>query len=127
MGLGKRRLDPLVHSILVYVDNLVLELMLVSIQLLTFGSFYAGKMDDCKEFFRTLYTFIYFLGTYLKPNVSVLFLFVFGEALVLNILYTLWFSLCYISIISLIWSFLQSFLCGTWSITLSTDLLLKFL
>ncbi|KAG2669256.1 hypothetical protein I3760_14G026400 [Carya illinoinensis] len=32
----------------------------------------AGKMDDCKEFFRTLYTFIYFLGTYLKPNVALL-------------------------------------------------------
>ncbi|XP_040995331.1 3-hydroxyisobutyryl-CoA hydrolase-like protein 1, mitochondrial [Juglans microcarpa x Juglans regia] len=31
-----------------------------------------GKMDDCKEFFRTLYTFIYFLGTYLKPNVALL-------------------------------------------------------
>lgn len=60
--------------------------MLVSIQLLTFGSFYAGKMDDCKEFFRTVYTFIYFLGTYLKPNVSMLFLFIFGEASVVNIL-----------------------------------------
>eukprot|EP00257_Ricinus_communis_P024333 XP_015584514.1 3-hydroxyisobutyryl-CoA hydrolase-like protein 1, mitochondrial isoform X2 [Ricinus communis] len=28
-----------------------------------------GKLEDCKEFFRTLYTFIYILGTYLKPHV----------------------------------------------------------
>lgn len=32
----------------------------------------AGKMEDCKEFFRTLYAFIYFLGTYLKPHVALL-------------------------------------------------------
>ncbi|XP_021748209.1 3-hydroxyisobutyryl-CoA hydrolase-like protein 1, mitochondrial [Chenopodium quinoa] len=31
-----------------------------------------GKMDDCKEFFGTLYTFIYMLGTYLKPHVALL-------------------------------------------------------
>ncbi|KAL4599999.1 hypothetical protein ACB092_11G165900 [Castanea dentata] len=29
----------------------------------------AGKMEDCKEFFRTLYTYIYILGTCLKPHV----------------------------------------------------------
>ncbi|XP_021886958.1 3-hydroxyisobutyryl-CoA hydrolase-like protein 1, mitochondrial isoform X2 [Carica papaya] len=28
-----------------------------------------GKLDACKEFFRTLYRFIYLLGTYLKPHV----------------------------------------------------------
>ena len=33
-------------------------------------SCYAGKIEDCKELFRTLYTFIYMLGTYLKPHVS---------------------------------------------------------
>ncbi|XP_050282275.1 3-hydroxyisobutyryl-CoA hydrolase-like protein 1, mitochondrial isoform X2 [Quercus robur] len=32
----------------------------------------AGKMEDCKEFFRTLYTYIYILGTYLKPHVALL-------------------------------------------------------
>ncbi|KAE8038639.1 hypothetical protein FH972_011127 [Carpinus fangiana] len=32
----------------------------------------AGKMEDCKEFFRKTYTFIYFLGTYLKPHVALL-------------------------------------------------------
>ncbi|KAF5732902.1 exostosin family protein [Tripterygium wilfordii] len=31
-----------------------------------------GRVEDCKEFFRTLYTFIYLLGTYLKPHVSLL-------------------------------------------------------
>ncbi|KAL2892498.1 3-hydroxyisobutyryl-CoA hydrolase-like protein 1 mitochondrial [Bienertia sinuspersici] len=31
-----------------------------------------GKIEDCKEFFRTLYTFIYMLGTYLKPHVALL-------------------------------------------------------
>uniref|UniRef100_A0A803LIA8 3-hydroxyisobutyryl-CoA hydrolase n=1 Tax=Chenopodium quinoa TaxID=63459 RepID=A0A803LIA8_CHEQI len=31
-----------------------------------------GKIEDCKEFFGTLYTFIYMLGTYLKPNVALL-------------------------------------------------------
>eukprot|EP00257_Ricinus_communis_P027809 XP_025015223.1 3-hydroxyisobutyryl-CoA hydrolase-like protein 1, mitochondrial isoform X4 [Ricinus communis] len=31
-----------------------------------------GKLEDCKEFFRTLYTFIYILGTYLKPHVAIL-------------------------------------------------------
>ncbi|XP_050282282.1 3-hydroxyisobutyryl-CoA hydrolase-like protein 1, mitochondrial isoform X9 [Quercus robur] len=31
-----------------------------------------GKMEDCKEFFRTLYTYIYILGTYLKPHVALL-------------------------------------------------------
>lgn len=32
----------------------------------------AGKIEGCKEFFRTLYTFIYILGTYLKPHVALL-------------------------------------------------------
>nr|XP_023896790.1 3-hydroxyisobutyryl-CoA hydrolase-like protein 1, mitochondrial [Quercus suber] len=32
----------------------------------------AGSLEDCKEFFRTLYTYIYILGTYLKPNVALL-------------------------------------------------------
>ncbi|XP_010692124.2 3-hydroxyisobutyryl-CoA hydrolase-like protein 1, mitochondrial isoform X2 [Beta vulgaris subsp. vulgaris] len=31
-----------------------------------------GKIEDCKEFFRTLYTFIYTLGTYMKPHVALL-------------------------------------------------------
>ncbi|XP_068650295.1 small ribosomal subunit protein mS47 [Aristolochia californica] len=31
-----------------------------------------GKEEDCKEFFRTLYKFIYLLGTYLKPHVAIL-------------------------------------------------------
>ncbi|XP_050203288.1 3-hydroxyisobutyryl-CoA hydrolase-like protein 1, mitochondrial [Mercurialis annua] len=31
-----------------------------------------GRLDDCKEFFRTLYTFIYILGTYMKPHVAIL-------------------------------------------------------
>ncbi|CAM8935465.1 unnamed protein product [Rhodiola kirilowii] len=31
-----------------------------------------GRKEDCKEFFRTLYNFIYFLGTYVKPHVALL-------------------------------------------------------
>ncbi|KAL3520297.1 hypothetical protein ACH5RR_018446 [Cinchona calisaya] len=31
-----------------------------------------GKMEECKEFFWTLYNFIYMLGTYLKPHVALL-------------------------------------------------------
>ncbi|KAF2315407.1 hypothetical protein GH714_039132 [Hevea brasiliensis] len=31
-----------------------------------------GKLEDCKEFFRTVYSFIYELGTYLKPHVAIL-------------------------------------------------------
>ncbi|XP_010275829.1 PREDICTED: 3-hydroxyisobutyryl-CoA hydrolase-like protein 2, mitochondrial [Nelumbo nucifera] len=31
-----------------------------------------GKVEDCKEFFRTLYKYIYLQGTYLKPHVSIL-------------------------------------------------------
>ncbi|KAF7825246.1 3-hydroxyisobutyryl-CoA hydrolase-like protein 1, mitochondrial [Senna tora] len=31
-----------------------------------------GNMEACKEFFRTIYSFIYLLGTYLKPNVALL-------------------------------------------------------
>ncbi|GLT39588.1 hypothetical protein SLA2020_137710 [Shorea laevis] len=31
-----------------------------------------GKVEECKEFFRTLYSFIYHLGTYLKPHVALL-------------------------------------------------------
>ncbi|PKU64522.1 3-hydroxyisobutyryl-CoA hydrolase-like protein 2, mitochondrial [Dendrobium catenatum] len=31
-----------------------------------------GKVEDCKDFFRHLYTFIYILGTYLKPHVAIL-------------------------------------------------------
>ncbi|KAK9101771.1 hypothetical protein Sjap_019025 [Stephania japonica] len=31
-----------------------------------------GKQEECKEFFRTLYSFVYLLGTYLKPNVAIL-------------------------------------------------------
>ncbi|CAM0956255.1 unnamed protein product [Alopecurus aequalis] len=31
-----------------------------------------GKLEECKDFFRTLYSFIYVLGTYLKPHVAIL-------------------------------------------------------
>ncbi|PIA35611.1 hypothetical protein AQUCO_03500161v1 [Aquilegia coerulea] len=31
-----------------------------------------GKVEDCKEFFRTIYSLIYVVGTYLKPHVSIL-------------------------------------------------------
>ncbi|KAL4353601.1 hypothetical protein GQ457_06G033030 [Hibiscus cannabinus] len=31
-----------------------------------------GKIEECKDFFRTLYGFIYHLGTYLKPHVAIL-------------------------------------------------------
>lgn len=30
----------------------------------------AGKTEDVKDFFRTLYSFMYLVGTYLKPHVS---------------------------------------------------------
>ncbi|XP_047314993.1 3-hydroxyisobutyryl-CoA hydrolase-like protein 1, mitochondrial [Impatiens glandulifera] len=32
----------------------------------------SGNLEDCKEFFRTLYSFMYLVGTYLKPHVSIL-------------------------------------------------------
>ncbi|CAK8559926.1 unnamed protein product [Lathyrus sativus] len=32
-----------------------------------------GKMEACKEMTRTVYSFIYLLGTYLKPHVSTVF------------------------------------------------------
>nr|GMD44336.1 3-hydroxyisobutyryl-CoA hydrolase-like protein 2, mitochondrial [Ipomoea batatas] len=32
----------------------------------------AGKVEECKIFFQTLYNFVYLLGTYLKPNVAIL-------------------------------------------------------
>ncbi|KAF6151217.1 hypothetical protein GIB67_037425 [Kingdonia uniflora] len=31
-----------------------------------------GKVEECKEFFGTLYNFIYLLGTYFKPHVAIL-------------------------------------------------------
>ncbi|GAB2290505.1 hypothetical protein Dimus_024782 [Dionaea muscipula] len=31
-----------------------------------------GNIEECKEFFKTLYSFIYLVGTYLKPNVALL-------------------------------------------------------
>ena len=31
----------------------------------------AGKVEECKKFFETLYKFVYLLGTYVKPNVSI--------------------------------------------------------
>ncbi|XP_022988139.1 3-hydroxyisobutyryl-CoA hydrolase-like protein 1, mitochondrial [Cucurbita maxima] len=31
-----------------------------------------GKMEECKKFFSTLYTFMYIVGTYLKPHVAIL-------------------------------------------------------
>ena len=31
----------------------------------------AGKLEECKKFFQTLYKFVYLLGTYVKPNVSI--------------------------------------------------------
>jgi len=30
-------------------------------------------MEACKEFFRTAYSFMYLIGTYLKPHVSTVF------------------------------------------------------
>lgn len=37
-------------------------------------SIHAGNLEECKQFFWTIYSFIYFLGTYLKPHVSILYL-----------------------------------------------------
>ncbi|KAI9078458.1 hypothetical protein K1719_039554 [Acacia pycnantha] len=31
-----------------------------------------GNLEACKEFFRTIYSYIYFLGTYLKPHIALL-------------------------------------------------------
>ncbi|CAL0329485.1 unnamed protein product [Lupinus luteus] len=31
-----------------------------------------GNMEACKEFFRTIYSFIYLIGTYMKPHVALL-------------------------------------------------------
>ncbi|KAJ9537350.1 hypothetical protein OSB04_030083 [Centaurea solstitialis] len=31
-----------------------------------------GNVEECKEFFRMLYRFIYHLGTYLKPNLAIM-------------------------------------------------------
>ncbi|XP_051119663.1 3-hydroxyisobutyryl-CoA hydrolase-like protein 2, mitochondrial [Andrographis paniculata] len=31
-----------------------------------------GKIEECKEFFQSLYNFAYVLGTYLKPNVAIM-------------------------------------------------------
>ncbi|XP_072962380.1 small ribosomal subunit protein mS47 [Typha angustifolia] len=31
-----------------------------------------GKLEECKDFFKNLYMFIYVLGTYLKPHVAIL-------------------------------------------------------
>ncbi|XP_078155756.1 ATP-dependent caseinolytic (Clp) protease/crotonase family protein isoform X1 [Carex rostrata] len=31
-----------------------------------------GKIEECKDFFKNLYMFIYVLGTYLKPHVAIL-------------------------------------------------------
>ncbi|KAK4488545.1 hypothetical protein RD792_004309 [Penstemon davidsonii] len=31
-----------------------------------------GNLEECKQFFWTIYSFIYFLGTYLKPHVALL-------------------------------------------------------
>ncbi|XP_057458170.1 3-hydroxyisobutyryl-CoA hydrolase-like protein 1, mitochondrial isoform X2 [Lotus japonicus] len=31
-----------------------------------------GKMEACKEFFRTVYSFVYLIGTYMKPHVALL-------------------------------------------------------
>lgn len=30
----------------------------------------AGNVEECKTFFQTLYKFVFLLGTYLKPHVS---------------------------------------------------------
>nr|XP_043628650.1 3-hydroxyisobutyryl-CoA hydrolase-like protein 1, mitochondrial isoform X2 [Erigeron canadensis] len=35
-------------------------------------AFCAGNIGGCKEFFWTLYNFMYLIGTYLKPNVAIL-------------------------------------------------------
>ncbi|XP_011084400.1 3-hydroxyisobutyryl-CoA hydrolase-like protein 1, mitochondrial isoform X1 [Sesamum indicum] len=31
-----------------------------------------GNLEECRQFFQTIYSFIYLLGTYLKPNVALL-------------------------------------------------------
>ncbi|XP_048334631.2 3-hydroxyisobutyryl-CoA hydrolase-like protein 1, mitochondrial [Ziziphus jujuba] len=31
-----------------------------------------GNLEDCKQFFRTAYTLVYIIGTYLKPHVALL-------------------------------------------------------
>lgn len=35
-------------------------------------AFAAGNLEACKQFFRTAYSFIYLIGTYLKPHVALL-------------------------------------------------------
>ncbi|KZV43495.1 3-hydroxyisobutyryl-CoA hydrolase-like protein 1, mitochondrial-like [Dorcoceras hygrometricum] len=39
---------------------------------LSSNSTHTGNLDECKDFFFKTYGFIYFLGTYLKPNVAIL-------------------------------------------------------
>ncbi|KAL6494113.1 hypothetical protein OROGR_032022 [Orobanche gracilis] len=46
-----------------------------------------GNLEPCKEFFRTIYSFIYFLGTYLKPHVSIFCLDASGCSLCVLILH----------------------------------------
>ncbi|KAL5718387.1 3-hydroxyisobutyryl-CoA hydrolase [Ranunculus cassubicifolius] len=31
-----------------------------------------GRVEDCKEFFKTIYSLIYLVGTYMKPNVALM-------------------------------------------------------
>ncbi|CBI16605.3 unnamed protein product, partial [Vitis vinifera] len=47
-------------------------LLHVKLNFVTFGPLYAGRIEDCKECFRTVYSFIYLVGTYLNPNVAIL-------------------------------------------------------
>lgn len=48
-----------------------INLCFFPVSLVFYCLFCAGKVEDCKNFFRTLYKFIYILGTYMKPHVSI--------------------------------------------------------
>ena len=77
-------------------------LLLSAKTLLNFSLLYSGRLEDCKDCFRTFYGLMYLIHTYMKPHVSLLY---FSQALKLRI-YTrfleygylgkIWVLLCWI-------------------------------
>lgn len=66
-------------------DSYLCGILLLSLNSLLFASLislyiYVGSPDAVREFFWSLYSFIYLLGTYLKPHVSHLYFLIIDSA-----------------------------------------------
>ena len=67
-----------IHALFRLGSIFICCLLLGAKTILNFSLLYAERLEDCKDCFRTFYSLMYLIHTYMKPHVSLL---VFPQAL----------------------------------------------